>query len=338
MKKKRVLVLMDEALVPPDSVEGLSDDEFNLIKTEYNVCWALKELGHEVMPLGVRYDLSVIGKAIDEWKPHIAFNLLEEFQHSNVYRQYVIGYLELRGVKYTGCNPAGLLLSRDKAMQKKILSYHRMPVPKFQVFQIGRKVRRRRQLEFPLIVKSVSQEASIGISKASLVEDDAALAARVEFVHDRVGTDAIAEQFIPGREIYASLLGNTRIEILPIWELVFKNKAPDEPLINTEKAKFDLRYQEKKGIDIHKADIPEKLVKRIEVLSRRIYKRLHLSGYARLDYRLTPDGQPYLLEANPNPEIAYGEEFASAAEASGYDYPGLIQRIVNLGLRFRGSA
>ena len=243
MKKLRILVLMHESLVPPDSIEGLTDKEINPFKTEYDVVVTLKEMGHEVQPLGVASDLGVLRRSILAFKPHITFNLLEEFHGVAVYDQHVVSYLELMKETYTGCNPRGLMLAHDKALSKQILAYHRIPVPDFAVFPMGRKVRRPRKLTFPLLVKSLTEEGSVGIAQASLVHDDGQLAERTEFVHRQLRTDAIAEQFIEGRELYVGVLGNERLQTLPVWELVFTKMPDDVPFIATSKVKWDLEYQ-----------------------------------------------------------------------------------------------
>lgn len=320
-------------LVPPDDWEGYPDDEVNQWKTEYDVVTVLRELGHDVRPLGVQDELRPLREAILEWKPHIVFNLLEEFHGEAVYDQNVVSYLELLRVPYTGCGPRGMVLARGKALAKKLLAYHRIKVPAFAVFSIGRRVRRPARLRFPLIVKSLIEHASLGIARASLVDSDEKLAERVEFVHRHIGTDAIAEEYIEGRELYVGVLGNTRLQVLPVWELVFEGFPPNVPRIATARVKHDTKYQERRGIDHGYADLPPELVSEIDRTTKRIYRVLELDGYARIDYRLAEDGTFYFLEANPNPEVAEGEEFAAAAEHAGIPYGELLQRILRLGLR-----
>ncbi|HEY7878832.1 MAG TPA: hypothetical protein VIC55_11425, partial [Gemmatimonadaceae bacterium] len=176
------------------------------------------------------------------------------------------------------------------------------------------------------------EHASLGIAKASLVDGDAELAERVQFIHESVGTDAIAEQFIIGRELYVSVLGNTRLQALPAWELVIERSAPNEPLIATAKVKHDLEYQEKRGVQLQAAELDEPVSAAIARLSRRIYRILEMSGYARIDYRLDANGALWFLDANPNPDISASEELASAARSAGMTYPALIQRLLALGL------
>jgi D-alanine-D-alanine ligase len=336
MKPLRVLVLMRPEFVPPESLEGLPDKEIHRIKTEFDVVSVLRYLGHEVLPLGVQHELLPIRQAVDEWHPDVAFNLLEEFHGEAAYDQNVVSYLELLRVPYTGCGPRGLVISRGKALSKKLLAYHRIRVPMFAVFPRRRRVRRPARLEFPLIVKSLNEHASIGIAQASLVDSDERLAERVAFVHERIGTDAIAEQYIDGRELYVAVLGNQRLQVLPTWELYFDNLPPNAPRIATERVKHDFVYQEERGINQGPAmDLPEDLETRIPLVAKRIYRILELDGYARIDFRLARGGRLYFLEANPNPEIAQGEEFAEAAAYAGIPYEKLLQRILALSLSRR---
>ncbi len=225
-KKLRVIVLCHEDLVPPDSIEDLSAKEIAPFKTEWDVISTLKKIGHEVSPVGVYNNLGVIGNALMEHKPQVAFNLLEEFHGYPLYDQHVVSYLELMKQPYTGCNPRGLTISHDKALSKMVLAYHHIHVPAFAVFHMNRKVQRSRRLKFPLLVKSISEEGSVGIAQASIVNDDAKLAERVEFIHRQTKTHAIAEQYIAGREIYVSVIGNQRLQTYTPWELVIE-KLPE---------------------------------------------------------------------------------------------------------------
>lgn len=332
-KKLRVMVLMHPDLVPPESLRGYSDAEINAFKAEYDVISALRDRGHEVLPLGVQEELAPIRDTSERFAPHVAFNLLEEFHHSALYDHSVVSYLELLRVAYTGCNPRGLMLARSKAIAKQLLAYHRVLTPGFHVFPLGRKARRPSRLRFPLIVKSVTEHASLGISQASLVDDDAHLVERVAFIHERVGTDAIAEEYIDGREIYVGVMGNDRLLALPAWELVADNLPENRPFIATAKVKHDVRYQEKAGIRHEPADgLSDVLRARMAHTAKRIYRVLELDGYARIDFRLAADGRIFFLDANPNPDISDREEFSAAAAHVGIGYPDLLQRILGLAM------
>jgi D-alanine-D-alanine ligase len=335
MKPLRVLALMHENLVPPDS-PGDTDLAAAPWKTEFDVVSTLRELGHEVRALGVRSDLRVVREAIEEWQPHIAFNLLEEFDGVATYDQNVVAYLELLRVPYTGCNPRGLMLSRDKALSKKVLAYHRIPCPDFAVFPIGRTVRRPRRLSFPLIVKSLTEDASLGIAQASVVESDEKLKERVAFVHESVGTSAIVERYVEGRELYVAVVGNRRLHVFPVWELRMDGLPEEARPIATQRLKWSRPYQKKYGIQWGEArGLPDPVTRRVQELAKRIYRTLGLSGYARIDFRLDAAQSAYVLEANPNPEIAAGEELAASAELAGVSYKGLLQQILSLGLHWR---
>lgn len=332
-RKLRIIVLVPWDLIPPDNLEGKTKEQIERFKTEYHVISTLRAIGHEVMPIGLFDDLSVIRNAVTEFKPHIAFNLLEEFAGSSVLGNNVAAFLELLQLPYTGCNPRGLTLAQDKALSKKILSYHRILVPHFTVFPLQKKIRRLPKLGLPVIVKSLIEEGSVGIAKCSLIYDLDALSERVQFIHRTVKSDAIVEEFIEGREIYVGVLGHRRLQTLPPWELKITNLAEGEPLIATLKVKWDLNYQKKVGVVTEAAkDLTPEQKLQLERLSKRIYRLLGLSGYARLDYRLRPDGRIYLLEANPNPNISRDEDFALSAESVGIPYEELLQRIISLGL------
>jgi D-alanine-D-alanine ligase len=337
MRKKRVLVLMHADLVPPDDIAGKPDAEVSEYKTEYDVVTGLRELGHEVQPLGLFDDLTPLRRAIQNFTPHIVFNLLEEFRGEQMLDQNVVSYLELVQVPYTGCNPRGLMIARDKALSKKILHYHRIRVPRFAVVPAGRKLRRKpARLEYPLIVKSQVEEASIGIAEASLVNNDEKLAERIEFMHAKVGTSLILEQYVDGRELYLGVMGNTRLQALPVWELEMRRLRSDAPRIATRRVKWNLKFQERRGVEIGPArDLPPEVERLLVKTTKRLYRVLQLSGYARVDFRLDAEGRLYFLEANPNPDIGYGNEFAEAAEAAGIDYAPLLDRIIAIGLRKR---
>jgi D-alanine-D-alanine ligase len=328
---------MHEDLMPPESLEGIDDKEKQPWRTEYDVITTLKSMGHDVVPVGLRSDLGVIVKILEERKPNIAFNLLEEFNGRALYDQHVVSYLELMHQPYTGCNPRGLTLAHDKGLTKKILSYHRIHVPGFAVFPIGYKIRRPRRLKFPLFVKSSVEEGSVGISQASVVNDDEKLKERLEFIHRQTNSHAIAEQYIEGREIYVGVIGNRNLQVYTPWELSITNLPEGALNIATGRLKWNHAYQKKVGLMTKAADLPPDLHRKIQRLSKRIYRLLGLSGYARLDYRMTNEGDFYLLEANPNPQIARNEDFADSARHSGLSYEELLWKIMTLGLSYNSS-
>lgn len=200
----------------------------------------------------------------------------------------------------------------------------------------GRSAKRPKELAFPLIVKSVSEEASLGISQASIVEDDEKLKERIAFIHQSVGTGALVERYIEGREFYVGILGNGHLQVLPVWELIMDRLPEDARRIATQRVKWSRKYQDKYGITSQEAkNLPDGKAEEIQHLAKRVYRALGLSGYARIDVRMDAEGKVYVLEANPNPQIAHEEDFADSAEKADYSYKDLLQELLNVGLRWQ---
>jgi D-alanine-D-alanine ligase len=328
--------MVHEALVPPSDVSDLRESEIDKFRTEYNVLAALESLGHDVRVLGIGDRLGDLRRSIRDWNPHVVFNLLDEFSGIVSYDHYVVAYLELMRQPYTGCNPRGLMLSRDKVLTKQILASHRISTPAFHLFPFGRRFREPKRLKFPLFVKSATEDASYGISQASLVDDMQSLKERVEFIHEHVQSDALVEEFIDGRELYVGVLGNARLTTFPIWELDFGTLSKLQARIATRKAKWDRNYQQRHGIATREArELTPAQLTDLPRLAKRIYRALHMTGYARMDLRMRGDGKVFLLEANANPDLTFGEDFAESAAAVGLGYETLIGRIVSLGLAYR---
>lgn len=338
MKPSRVLVLMHESLVPPTSLKGYSDKEIDEFRTEYDVMANLEKAGHEVQALGLGDNLSELRSVITDWKPDVAFNLLEEFQGIVTYDQYVVAYLELMKLPYTGCNPRGMMISRDKALSKQILSYHRIPTPGFAVLPKGQRYRAPRKLKFPLFVKSATEDASFGISQASVVTDAERLKERVQFIHEQTHSDALVEEYIEGRELYVGVIGNDRLRSFPVWEMDFGTLPDVMAGIATRKVKWDRQYQKKHGIRTGAAqNLPDDCAAYLDRLSKRIFRSLYLSGYARMDFRMRPDGSVFVLEANCNPNISRQEDFADSALAVGIEYPALLEQIIRVGNNYQAA-
>lgn len=336
MKSQRILVLMHETLVPPVGLRGYSQRQIDEFRTEYDVVTQLRASGHEVRCLGLGDNLAELTATIQEWRPYVAFNLAEEFQGVVSYDQHVVSLLELLRQPYTGCNPRGLLLSRDKALAKQILTFHGISTPRFTLFARGQRVVLPQAMTYPVFVKSVTDDASFGIAQSSIVRTPAKLRQRVEFIHAQTGAAALVEEFIPGRELYVGVIGNERLQTYPLWEMDFGTAGKAGAAIATRKAKWDRSYRQQHGIGSHPArDIPAALQGHVSSLARRVYRALSLTGYARIDLRLGTDGQVYVLEANANPCLTSFEDFAVSAAAAGDDYAALLARIIRLGRAYR---
>jgi D-alanine-D-alanine ligase len=334
----RILVLVHESLVPPESLEGVAEQAAAECRTEFDVISCLRASGHDVRPIGIGDSLTELRAAIQDFQPQVCFNLLEEFGGIVTYDQHVVAYLELLRQSYTGCNPRGMMLSRDKVLSKQVLAYHRIPTPHFAVFRRGGAIRIPKTLHYPLFVKSATEDASLGISQASVVEDPARLTERIGFIHEHTQSDALVEEYVEGRELYVGVLGNDRIRTLTPWEFIFGELKAGRAAIATRKAKWDRAYQARHGITSGKAEgLPAGLAEKLDHLARRIYRALHMTGYARIDFRVRADGTPLVLEANANPNLEREEDFADAALNDGIGYPELMKRLITLGRAYRAA-
>ncbi|MDZ4405391.1 hypothetical protein [Prosthecobacter sp.] len=333
-KKLKVLALFD-AIAPTTLDQDLSEEFLTEDwKTEVHVLNALRELGHTTEYLAIFDDLDLLQQKLQSFQPDVIFNLADQFKNNRAFDQNIVSFLEMNGVPFTGCGSTGLTLCKHKGISKKILSYHRIRTPAFVVIARGRRIARPAKLRFPILIKPLKEEASLGISQASFVSNDEQFKERVQFIHDKYANDVIAEEYIHGRELYVSLIGNLRLDEFPIRELVFKEVPPDEPKIATFKAKWDDEYRERWGLKNQFAeDLDPAVVRDIQQTCKRIYRLLTLDGYARMDLRLTEDNKVYFIEANPNPILASDEDFALSALKAGLSYPQLIERILRHALR-----
>jgi D-alanine-D-alanine ligase len=334
MKKKlKVLVLFDgtsPTKIDQDFSEEMKTPDW---RTEKNVMEALGSLGHEAEHLAIYDDVDLLRQKLETFKPDVLFNLVEQFKNNSGFDQNIVSFLEMQELPFTGCGSTGLTLCKHKGISKKILHYHGIHVPNFVVIPRGQRIGRARQLKFPILVKPTKEEASYGISRASLVANQDEFRERVAFIHEKFSSDAIAEEYIDGREIYVSIMGNTRLSVFPLREMVFREVPPNEPKIATFKAKWDEEYRKKWGMDNQFADdLDLALVREIEETCKRIYRLLTIDGYARIDLRLSADNKPYFIEANPNPHLADDEDFAMSAGKAGLPYPQLIDRIARQGI------
>jgi len=338
MKKLKVLLIFDSPYAKPrgyDFKEEFKDFDWD---TERYVYESLLENGHDVRILGLYNDIRLLLDDIQDYKPDIVFNLVEVFNQKSYLDKNVAAVLEMAGVPYTGASPMSLLICGDKALSKKILSFHRIKVPGFYTFYRNHHIWLPKKLKVPLIVKPLYEEASRGISQASVVDNEEALIERVKFIHESMKTDAIAEEYIDGREFYVGVLGIKRITVLPLREMKFGEVSGDEPRIATYKAKWDFDYREKWGIkNMFAGRLSNGLQKKIEDICKRAYRALNMLGYARFDIRVSQDSKIYILEANANPSLDKDDELGQAAERAEISYPRLIQKIINLGFKRLGD-
>lgn len=333
-KKLKVLALFDA--VAPTTIDQdlgpeLKTDDW---KTEAGVLAALSELGHDIAHVAIFDDLDLVRQKLQAFGPDVIFNLADQFRNNRAFDQHIVSFLAMTGIPFTGCGASGLTLCKHKGIAKKILSYHRIHTAEFVIIPRGKRPVRPKRLRFPILVKPLKEEASYGIAQASFVETDEQFQERVAFVHEKFDNDAIAEEYIAGRELYVSLMGNHRLQVFPIRELVFREVPPDEPKIATYTAKWDEAYRKRWGLENRFADgLEPAVIRNIEAVCKRIYHLLTIDGYARLDLRLTANNEVYFIEANPNPILAPDEDFAQSAMKTDLSYPQLIDRITRLGLK-----
>jgi len=333
-RKLKILALFD-AIAPTTLDQDLSAElKTDDWKTECHVLDALRSLGHVVEHLALFDNLDLLRQKLESFAPDLIFNLADQFKNNRAFDQNIVSILEMQGLPFTGCGSTGLTLCKHKAISKKILSYHRIHTAAFTTIARGKRIARPRQLKFPILIKPLKEEASLGISQASFVENDEQFKERVQFIHEKIVNDAIAEEYIEGRELYVSVMGQHRLDVFPIRELIFKEVPPDEPKIATYRAKWDEEYRKRWGLQNQFAEgLDPAVVANIQKTCKRIYHLLTIDGYARLDLRLTPKNEVYFIEANPNPILAADEDFAQSAQKAGLTYPQLIERIIRLAMK-----
>jgi len=332
MKKKlNITVLVDEAEIPsadPDFLTVPKDPT-----TEFHVIQTLRNLGHIVSVLGAVKNIEQMCAGLKKQKTDLVVNLTEHLEGERRFDKNIAALLEMSEIPFTGAGSMGMMLSRDKRLCKQLLSLYKIRVPAFISLPPKRIVTLPKILHFPLVVKPAFEDSSEGISNASIVETQAALTERVRFVHERWNQPAIAEQYIEGKELYVGILGNKKLLVLPVRECQFNFQGNNGPCLATYRVKWNKQYREKWNIEFGFADLQPSVVKSIERVCKKVYKILHLMDYGRIDIRLTSDNKIYILEANPNPDLAYGEEVAEAAEKMGISYENLIKKILNTALK-----
>lgn len=328
----KVLVLFDVAYhaAPAGtfSPQSLKEDEDK--PTEADVLDCLQRLGHEVDTLAIFDDVACIVEKLRGFTPDVVFNLTESFHCNRAHEPNIPALLELMQMRYTGTGANGLMLCKDKALAKKVLAYHRVRVPHFVISTASRPLKHLRRFVYPAFVKPVGEESSDGIAKASFAKSEEEALERARFIHDKFHCDALIEEYIDGRELYLSVMGNRKLTVLPPREIFFHEVPEDTPKFATFKAKWDDSYRKKWGIQNGPAnELPASINEKLARLARKVYRVLKIRGFGRIDVRLTPAGEIVVIEANPNPSLACEDDFAQSAAAAGLPYDVLIQKIVD---------
>jgi D-alanine-D-alanine ligase len=325
----RIAIVFDTVHPEWEDADYKKDVEAKVEEAEYDVARALLAKGHDVLMVGVADQLAPVLERLGAFQPRLVFNGCESFRGHARHEYALATVLEMHGYRYTGSSPTGLLVARNKSLTKMILTHHGIRVPAFVEFRPDEKPVRPSELRFPLIVKPLLEDASVGISQASVVEDDEDLGARVKFIHEKFHQAAIVEELIEGRELYVGLIGNGTLQVLPIVELTF-GESDGEHRIATYKAKWDEEYRKRKKIkNVFAKGLSDEVTAKIAASCTTAFHALWLQDYGRVDLRLTHDDEVYVLEVNPNPFLASENEMSDAAEKAGLGYHDFIQRIVD---------
>lgn len=331
MEKKKILMVSHPSLDPrqrrPKGVAPMDLDW----KTERDVWNALKHLEHEVEFCGIEDDLSGLRARLVDFSPDVVFNLIEEFRGEATLDFVLPAELEAAGVKYTGCHPAGLVLARNKVHCKKIVAYHGIPTPGFFLEEELLDSSTRKSARWPLILKYIREDASLGLTQANVVENWKDAKTQWQRLRENHPAEVFAEEFIPGIDCTVAILGNQKTTVFPPWQI----SLPSHSHIASERVKWDSRFRHKNNIRAGRCRVLDKhQEERIQSAAQEIYSVLGLSGLARIDFRISEkDGEIFFLEANPNPNIAKNEDVADSAKARGWSYPQLIQSLLELSER-----
>jgi len=287
---------------------------------------ALRANGHDAFFRELKDESSLL--ALARVEADLVFNLTEAYAGDDSKEAHVAAFLDLLAVPYTGAGPQALFLAQDKALAKKVFTFHGIRTPNFASSYRG-KIGSMEDLSFPLIVKPGSEDGSVGIDVGSVVKSAKELMERIALVHEHFECPALIEEFIEGREIYVGVLGSDKPEALPPVELDLSKLPEGMPRIAGKEVKWEKGTE---AYDVTRAgvahDLSEDLGRRIRETALAAYVALGLRDYGRIDLRVAPQGEIYVIEANPNPWLAPEAELAMAAAASGRDYPKLIGEIV----------
>jgi len=290
----------------------------------------LSEGGHRISVIGISDDLRELLDKLDDKRPDLVFNLCERFADNDEYEMHVTAVLAMLGQPFTGTGPAGMVLRQDKAITKKLLKFHEVPYPNYATFDKNN-LEFAGKMHFPLFVKPLHGDASLGIDDSSLVMEYAKLVERISFIQTQLRVPALVEEYIEGREFYVGVLGNDPAEVLPVMELDFTKLPGKYPRIYGHEAKSDIASPQYGAVNaIVATELVPEVRARISNAGREAAYALKVQDYARVDVRLSADGVPMIVEVNANPYLERTSAFALAALQAGMGYTTLINRIVEI--------
>ena len=295
---------------------------------------ALHAVGHTTARAVVGGNIDPLIATLRGEAPDLVFNMAESFAGKSSLESNVAALLNLLGLRYTGSSPSGLMLAGDKALTKVVLSFHGIKTPQFATVYRGA-VEWAGDISFPVIVKPPQEDASLGITAKSVVLDLMGLMEAMDDLQKEFRQPSLVEQFIEGREFYVGVLGNENASALPVIELDFSKFPADKPKIASWQAKWGEdgagSGAEFAGTEsIFPANVEPALLERMQRVALDAFGALRLRDYARIDLRVTPEGEIFVIEVNPNCYLERQSEFARAAEHGGLSYDALVERLVEL--------
>jgi D-alanine-D-alanine ligase len=294
------------------------------------VAKALSEGGHKVSLIGISDDLRELLDKLDDKRPDLVFNLCERFAGNDAYEMHVTAVLAMLGQPFTGTGPAGMALRQDKAVTKKLLKFHGVPYPNYATFDKDN-LEFAGKMRFPLFVKPLHGDTSLGIDDSSLVTEYSKLIERISFIQAQLKVPALVEEYIEGREFYVGILGNDPAEILPLMELDFAKLPGGYPRIYGHEAKSDEASLQFGAVNaIVATELAPEVRARLIMAGREAAYALKVQDYARVDIRLSADGIPIVVEVNANPYLERTSAFALAALQAGMGHTMLVNRIVEI--------
>lgn len=321
MARFRRVLLLVHPYFRPDRKKARS-------QTEKDVWLSLRRMGVQCQICAVQQDLVQLEKDLAEFRPHVALNLLEEFRNEGVFDFHVVSYLEAKGVPVTGCNPRGMIVSRNKLWCAQLAAAAGVQAP----LSCPANEVRSRPWQGPWILKYNLEHASLGLSQANVVHSFKEYQKRMRALRRRVGAEILAQQFIAGREASVSVLGSKKLWVFEPREL----KLPKAESVATEKIKFSASFRRVQKIRARPFKTESSAtVEEMKRAASSMFGRLQMSGYARFDFRVDKAGRPFLIDVNANPNLARDEDFATSARFAGWSYEDLLRRILESAIQYR---
>lgn len=314
------LPFMDKSLPTPD-------EEFE------EIAIALRGKGHIAEIFNIKDDLDGMMDKIENFKPDVIFNLVEIFKFIPKLESNVAGVLSLLKIPYTGATPRVLNNCQDKILVKKILSDNGIHTANYAVADTPISLEDT-GLKLPVILKPAYEDSSVGIENASVIREPEKFSPRLEYMLNRFSQPIIIEEFIEGRELNVAIFGYPRLHALPISEIDFSAMPPYLENIVSYEAKWDEEHEAyHKSIGVCPANLPISVERRAKIIALKAGRLMGIEDYARVDMRLTPDGELFVLEVNPNPDLTEGAGFMRSAHAADYSFADALDLIVRLALR-----